>query len=257
MIIEYHRPETIQDALRLLARSQPHTVPLGGGTVVNQASPAPLAVVDLQALGLDTWQIQGNTLWAGAMVRLQTLLEADLVAPDLKRAIDLEASYNLRQMATLAGTVMSAGGRSPLVTALLALDVQVQLRSLDVTDETRAIGDLLPLRGEVLRGVLVTRLAIPLNARLVYQAISRTPADLPIVCVAISRWPSGRTRVALGGFGSAPVLAMDGPESDGAELAARSAFAQAGDEWASAEYRSEMAALLTGRGLAQVQAIAA
>ena len=36
MIIEYHRPETIDEALDLLARSQPATVPLGGGTVLNQ-----------------------------------------------------------------------------------------------------------------------------------------------------------------------------------------------------------------------------
>ena len=80
--------------------------------------------------------------------------------------------------------------------------------------------------------------------------IARTPADRPIVCVAAARWPSGRTRLALGGFGAAPTLAMDGPEDSGAQIAAASAYSQAGDEWASAEYRSEAAGILALRCLA-------
>jgi CO/xanthine dehydrogenase FAD-binding subunit len=42
---------------------------------------------------------------------------------------------------------------------------------------------------------------------------------------------------------------MDGNEPGGVEAAARNAFAEAADEWASAEYRSEMASLLTKRCL--------
>jgi len=42
-------------------------------------------------------------------------------------------------------------------------------------------------------------------------------------------------------------LAMDGTEAAGIEPAARSAFQDAGDEWASAEYRSEAAAILAVR----------
>ena len=53
MIIEYYRPQSLEEALELLARPGLTTVPLGGGTVVNQPSPEPVAVVDLQALGLN------------------------------------------------------------------------------------------------------------------------------------------------------------------------------------------------------------
>jgi hypothetical protein len=53
MIIEYHRPETIEAALALLARKEPRTVPLGGGSVLNQPSDIPVAVVDVQSLGLN------------------------------------------------------------------------------------------------------------------------------------------------------------------------------------------------------------
>jgi CO/xanthine dehydrogenase FAD-binding subunit len=90
---------------------------------------------------------------------------------------------------------------------------------------------------------------LPLNAHLAYEYIARTPADWPLVCAGVARWPSGRTRVVLGGFGAAPLLAMDGPLPDGAQIAAADAYSQAGDEWASAEYRREMASLLTLRAL--------
>jgi CO/xanthine dehydrogenase FAD-binding subunit len=93
----------------------------------------------------------------------------------------------------------------------------------------------------------VTSLSVPLNARLAYESVARTPADLPIVCAAAAAWPSGRTRLALGGYGPAPRLAMDGPDAEGAEVAARNAYNEAMDEWASAEYRQEMAQVLARR----------
>jgi CO/xanthine dehydrogenase FAD-binding subunit len=42
---------------------------------------------------------------------------------------------------------------------------------------------------------------------------------------------------------------MDGTESDGIETAARNAFHEATDEWASAEYRMSIAATLAKRCL--------
>ena len=104
-------------------------------------------------------------------------------------------------------------------------------------------------RGERLRRRLITRLTLPLNARLAYEYVARTPADLPIVCAAVAVWPSGRVRLALGGYGAAPRLAFDGTEADGADIAAQSAYSHCGDEWASADYRQEIAGVLVERCL--------
>lgn len=258
MIIEYHRPQTIEEAVALLQRPEPTTLPMGGGTVLNQPTrraAANFAVVDLQALGLDQIQSRGNLLKLGAGVRLQALLEAagpqtggtPLGLPTgLQQALRLEGSYNLRQTATVAGALVAATGRSPFATAMLALDATLKLVPED-GESTISLGDLLPLRSERLRGRLITQISIPLNVRLAYEQVARTPADQPIVCVAVAAWPSGRTRVALGGFGPAPALAFDGSEAEGAEIAARNAYSQAGDEWASAEYRQEIAGVLTRR----------
>ncbi len=251
MIIEYHRPQNIDEALNLLAREDVTARPLGGGTVLNQPSPDPIAAVDLQALGLDKVKKRGNWLDIGATATLEQLLGVSPLQPAVKQVIQLEANYNLRQVATAAGTLVSAGGRSPLLTTLLALDVQLTLLP---GEEQISLGDLLPMRNERLRGQLITSIALPLNVQMAYESVARTPADLPQVCVAAACWPSGRTRVALGGFGKTPVLAMDGPEADGADIAAMEAYRQAGDEWASAEFRREVARTLTRRCLAELQA---
>jgi CO/xanthine dehydrogenase FAD-binding subunit len=252
MIIEYHRPNTLEEALSLLARNDVKTLPLGGGTRLNQPSQERFAVVDLQALRLNMLEQRGNTWALGATLTLQSLLETSGIAPALEAAIRQEASYNLRQIATLAGTLVSADGRSPFATALLALDAELELKSAATPSEWVSLGDFLPVRAERLSGRLIAVVRLPSNPRLAYESVARTPLDLPIVCAALARWPSGRVRMALGGFGEAPVLAFDGPEPGGLEVAARDVYNGAGDEWASAEYRQDMAATLAKRCLLSV-----
>ncbi len=75
MITAYHRPESIDEALRLIGRSSPRTVPLGGGTLLSHAASGTLEVVDLQALGLGNIAKRGNILNVGATATLQALLE--------------------------------------------------------------------------------------------------------------------------------------------------------------------------------------
>jgi CO/xanthine dehydrogenase FAD-binding subunit len=138
----------------------------------------------------------------------------------------------------------SSGGRSPLATVLLALDCQITILP---EDERIPLGELLPLREEKLTGKLITEATIPLKVGLAFEYVARSPADRPVVCAAAAKWPGGRTRIALGGFGKVPILAMDGPEAGGAVEAAEDAYAGAQDEWASAEYRREVAGVLTRR----------
>ena len=241
-ISAYYRPTTLDEALALLAWPEPPAMPLGGGTVLNaprhHAGEGNIAVVDLQALGLNAINAGADQMQVGATATLQALLEHPAVLPALRRVLELEATINLRQMATLAGRLVTADGRSPLATALLALDARLTWEPGTITT---GLGDWLPLRGQKRPGLLITQVSWSQGAALAFETIARTPADRPLVCLAAAAWPSGRTRIALGGHGAAPVLAMDGPEPGGAETAARAAYSQAEDAWASAEYRQEMA----------------
>lgn len=258
MIVEYHRPTSVDEALRLLARKEPHTVPLAGGTTLNRRKPGiderPLAVVDLQGLGLDRIERLGNVLSVGAMVTLQALYDQGDLPAAVRQAIQQEANFNLRQAASLAGTLVAATGRSSLTTLLLAMDTKIVWAP---GDQEASLGEWLPLRGQPRPGgqseSLMVRVQIPLAASVSFASVSRTPLDWPIVCAGMAKWPSGRTRLAIGGSGFAPVMAMDGSDSSGVEEAAKGAYSQAGDEWASAEYRREMAGMLARRCLSQIE----
>jgi len=248
MIKEYYRPQNLEEAIQLLAQTD--TLPLGGGTLLSKPGPAPVKVVDLQALGLNTIQKKGNNLEIGATVTLQQLLESDFVTKALKTALKLEAPLNMRNAATVAGTLVAADGRSTFVTILQALDAKVTVTSGQ--SSVISVGDFLPLRPENLQGKLIVSIEIPMNVKLAFETVARTPGDKPIVCAALVQWPSGRTRLALGGYGKAPLLAMDGTEAEGVEAAARNAFHEATDEWASAEYRTDVAAMLANRCITSI-----
>ena len=249
MIIEYHRPNTVEEALKLIARKDVQTKPIGGGTAFSRNQEDPVAVVDLQDLDINQIKDRGTILELGATVTLQDLLEATNIFPELKQTILHEATYNLRQVASIAGTLVAANGRSPFVVALLAMDTQLIIKP---DEKIIGLGDFLPLRSDWLKGRLIVDIRFPKNVALKYEYVARSPADQPIVSVAVCRWPSGRIRVALGGFGDAPMCVFDGTESGGAELAAKNAYSNAEDEWASAEYRQEVASILTSRAISRL-----
>jgi len=253
MITAYHRPQTLDEALTLL--SQPNTVPLGGGTLLSSSKADSVSVVDLQALGLNQIQKSGNSLEVGATATLQQLFESEHCPETLKTALRLEAPLNLRNSATVVGTLVACDGRSPFACALLAMDAKIEqaifnhsnieYRISNTEYRISNIGEYLPLRSNN----LITKITIPFNAKFAFEYVARTPSDKPIVCAALAQWAGGRTRLALGGWGKSPSLAMDGTESEGIESAARNACHEATDEWVSAEYRMDVAATLAKRCL--------
>jgi probable selenate reductase FAD-binding subunit len=250
--LEYYRPETIEEALELLQRG----IPLAGGTAITPRRREVSAVIDLQELDLDRIESQNNFVLAGAGVKLQSVVDAEGILPDaLRLACRREAGRNLRNMATLAGTLMTADGRSPLLTVMLALETQVLL---EPGSKTVSLVELFEQReGEAFRP-LITGLKFPGPKALGYEQVARAPADRPLVCAAAA-WLSEndskqQVRVALGGFGSKPILVGQAGYSveqpggvEAAVEAARMAFADAGDAWASGEYRSYVAGVLVRR----------
>lgn len=221
MIIEYHRPQTLEEALALLARPQPPTYPLGGGTVLSQPDAAKYAVVDLQAVGLSQIERQGNQLVIGAAATLQDLFACDDIQPALREAIRKETNFNLRQTASVAGGLVTASGNSPFAVAMMSLDAKIIWAP--GTKEI-SLGDYLSLRNGQKPGLLIIQVVIPLNVGLQYDFVARTPADQPLICAAVAKWSSSRTRVVLGGPGESPILVLDGQNGLGAGDAAENAY---------------------------------
>jgi CO/xanthine dehydrogenase FAD-binding subunit len=249
MIIEYHRPATLEEALALLARPALRTLPMGGGTLLNAPSEEQFAVVDIQDLGLRDIEVRSQFLEIGAAATLEDLLGMEAASPAFKKAVRHEATRNLRQVGTAAGTLVAADGRSPFASVMLAADTRV---AVTPGSDQLEIGDLLNARQTLLPGKLITSLSMPRNLDLAYEYVARSPADRPVVSVAGASWPSGRLRFVVGGFGVAPRLALDAVgDLDGVIPAVRSICQEAGDEWASAAYRQDAAAALAERILAE------
>lgn len=247
----YHRPTTLKEALELLEQG----MPLAGGTALAPTLKPEQAVIDLQALGLDSIKKTKNEIRAGSTVTLQALIDSGEDIPEaLTAACHLEANLNLRNMATLGGTIMSADGRSPLMTALLALNTEV---GLEPGSETIPLDQLLDDRLQDHFRSLIVEVVIPRNSRLAYDQVSRSPMDRPIVCAAVGGIDD--LSIILGGYGLRPRRVAEAEEAlrrgdgiDVAAAAARDALAGADDQWASGEYRGHVAGVLVGRLLAEV-----
>ena len=254
--LEYHRPKSLQQALELLGRARP----LGGGTALTPRRAELDSVMDLQDLDLAGHELRAGRLVLGGALRLQALTEEiPGLPPAVSQACRLEAGWNMRNQATLAGSVVTGDGRSPLLAVLLALDAGVHL---EPGEAEIALGDFLTGRPGSVEGRLIVALGLARGARLGYAGVARSPADRPLVCAALARLDSGPTgewRVVLGGYGDRPIrveaaegaLPRGGAITPGALAAAgeaaAAAYAAAGDQWASAEYRAAVAETLVSR----------
>jgi len=247
---EYHRPKSLAEALALLGRGRP----LAGGTSLTAERARVSGVVDLQGLSLDSLEITAAEVIAGATLTLEAFAQGcEIEAPALAEAARREAAHNLRNMATVAGTLVAADGRSPLATVLIAAKAQL---TLEPGAESAPLDRLLERREAMLAGKLIVAVRIPRPAFLSYLQVGRSPADLPMVCAALAREERPvKWSAALGGFGARPVLLEElPPDPESAGVVAREAYSGAGDAWATAEYRAEVAAILVRRLFEEAQA---
>ncbi len=251
--LEILRPRTLEEALALL----PEAEPLAGGTAITPRRHQVRRLLDLRHLGLDRIEARDGILMLGAAATLQRVLEeAGGLPPALRRTLELEGGWNLRNMATLGGLIVSHDARSPLLAVLLAAGARLHL---EPGRRQVAVEDFDPRAAEPL---LITAVEIPLPKALAYHAVARAPADFPLVCAAAARLPgdgADQLRLALGGWGARPLLVFAGPAAQSGDsfiddLAAKAgeAYRGAGDAYASAEYRGAMAAVLARRALAEV-----
>jgi len=233
MINEYHRPKTIEEAISLLMRKDPRTLPLGGGTSLSK-SQEDVAVVDLQDLGLDRIQQVERRTFLGSMVKLESLIEHYGKSSAIGRALQIEAGQNIRNMATIGGTLVAGGGRSALLTVLLACHTEVVLLP---KQEHKSIELWLKERpGMVEKPSLIGRIEILEAEKTLFESVGRSPNDQPIVCCAASL-VEHKLRIAFGGFGEHPVLAYSGQYGEDSWVEAAEILKGTDDEWASGSYR--------------------
>jgi CO/xanthine dehydrogenase FAD-binding subunit len=192
-------------------------------------------MVDLQALGLETLEVDGDQLTLGAMVRLGDL-EGDDRIPDLVgEAARRELPSALRNQATIGGTVAQADSESLLLAALLVHDARIQIHKQPET----TLGEY--LSGD--RRGLIVGIVINISGRGSIASTGRTPADTPIVA-ALARSTNDGPRLALTGVAATPIEAdPTAPTND---------LNPPGDFRGSSAYRTHLADVLSARALSEV-----
>jgi carbon-monoxide dehydrogenase medium subunit len=281
---KYHRPSNVDQAVALLRQGAPHTVTLAGGTKLMASGRRDVeAVVDLRDLPLSYVRAHKTTLHIGATMTLQKLADTPEIqhfsSGILVETAGTVANRNIRNAATVGGTVASAGGENPLLTALLALDAELTVYASEPAPPDQAesprhipLAGFLNYRQRLLRnGALITEVRLPLLVGPLGAALSsvaRTPRDRPIVCVIarleLAKEIAANVRLALGGVATVPVRAREAEQllerkaldderiAEAAQLAA-AGLNPPGDFRGSAAYRQEMAHVLARRALSMAR----
>ncbi len=218
------------EAVALLKRQSPRALVVAGGTSIPEhVLRAAEVVVDITALGLTRITFEGSCLRLGAAVTHQTLMDHPQLGVHSSQALRIigqgaaETDPAVRDRATLAGALVTAGAASPLVTALLACNADVVIAGAE--DKTKNKPDpndffkVLPLSGflayrqKVLAsGVLITELRLPIpspDTRSSYVRLPEAPGGLLSACAAASFAMRdgivGNMRLALGGVAALPI----------------------------------------------------
>lgn len=267
-----HKPTKIYNALKMLA--QPHAVVLAGGTnLIAEKRREVETVVDLSALNLAFIETRDGAIVVGATTTLAAVVDSELLRGAADGVITQSAERThaniLRNQATAAGTLIAEpdGIFAVVLSALEARITRAYLENDAVTEQEISIADFFTQRAVFLQNALLTRItlaAASLKRHAAIETVARTPTDKPIVSVcAALEMERGIVRagaVALGGVAETAWRARDaereilhqGLTDDviaRAAMAATSALNPVGDFRGSAEYRIEMARVLTARAL--------
>lgn len=275
---DYHRPQTLEAALGLLARYGDRAKPIAGGQslgpMLNMRLARPEHLVDLNDLvELDFVRMSEGVLEIGAMTRHQRVA----TAPEVRRTHPLLAAaaatighYAIRQRGTLGGSLVHAdpAAQMPLIAVLGGAEIVVRglsgQREINAVDFFRSVMTVDVGYGEMVTSVRFPQL--PANSGWGFELFSRRRGDFAIVSVAVTLLLDSDGRLAslemaCGGVGSVPfrldvsAVAEVGAMPSGKWIAGLSNFAAQSispEDSASipAAFRREVAAALVEKALA-------
>jgi len=273
--LAFHAPETVDEAVGLLA-GDPQARVLAGGTdlIVQMRSGriAPSAIVDLKRIGgISGVRAEAGGFVIGAATPCTALKDDKALAaawPGVVEAANLIGSVQVRNRATMAGNLCNASPAADSVPALVAAGATCLIAGPNGQREV-AVEDIpaAPGKTSLAPGEFVVEIRLPIQpaggADAYLRSIPRTEMDIAVVGAGASlvldaKGTCTAARVAVGAVAPTVVLvkeagaALVGTRLDDAALdrmadAIRAACRPIDDKRGTAEYRTAMAGVLARR----------
>jgi aerobic carbon-monoxide dehydrogenase medium subunit len=281
---EYHAPDTLEEAVALLAKHGDDAKALAGGQslvpLLTLRLARPDVVVDLNHLeALRAVRRERDDVVIGALVRHRALERGEgplRDCPVLQEAAALIGNVRVRTLGTIGGSLAHADPAAELPAVVRALDGTVVAQGPQGERSVAASEFFAGALTTTLQpGEVIVRIRLPvLGPRVGYavEEFNRRAGDFAIVAAVavVEVRPTGeivRARVALAGVGSTPArlpsveaeLAGARPDAQIFRRAAEGAAGEIdpeGDAHASGAYRRHLARVLTSRALARAAAVA-
>jgi carbon-monoxide dehydrogenase medium subunit len=259
--VEYARPASVQEALRLLAEYDGARALAGGQTLINvmkARAASPDVLVDLH----DLEELRGielgadGTLDLGAMTTYTEIIESAEVRarPILAEVCAQIADVQVRNRGTVGGNVCSNDPTNHLPPLLVAVGATMTIRGAEGERSVAArdffLGVYMTAAGP---GELLTKISVPPGKHDGFASVPIGRDGTCIVSVAASL--NGEARLAIGCVDAVPVLIeLESTEDDVVREAVRGAnLDPPADVHASADYRRHLAEVLSIRAVAQAR----
>ncbi len=269
MIAAYHQPEALDVALDHVAKG---AIPVAGATgLYTGRVKRGQQLVDVTRLGLDGIDVTADAVTIGSTVTLAQLAGADEIpgmpGAVLRRAARGVASAPLRNAITVGGNLAHLVYWADMPVALLALDAIVEVQRAGHAASQRPIADCLREGKRAWDGGLITWVRIPLGKGtrgFGYERFTRTSTDYAFATTCVTMRRDGdkasEVRVAVGAVQSRPVRlpdveamlegrAVDGALRDAIVRKVKDVVQVAPNFRAPADFRRELAGVLTGRAV--------
>ena len=245
---DYARPDTVSEALALLAEYGDEARILAGGqslmAMMNLRLADPAMLIDIARIEeLTHIRDLGHAIEVGAAVTQNTLL----AWPDLKAKLPLLAvalpnvgHFQTRNKGTVCGSIAHADPSSeiPLSFALLAGEVVLKKNGGERVLKAKDFQlDMLTTAREP--DELIAAVRFPVHGKgVAFREVARRHGDFAMIAVAAVVDGKGKTRLGVGGVASKPVVCDISGDGDVAKLAAELEGYE--DLHASAELRRDL-----------------
>jgi 2-furoyl-CoA dehydrogenase FAD binding subunit len=213
---DYVRPDTVDEALALLAQYGDDARVLAGGQslipMLNLRLIDAAVLIDISRIAeLDSIRIDRGALEIGAAVTQNKLL----AWPDLARGFPLLAAclpfvghFQTRNKGTVCGSIAHADPSSELPLVLAVLGGEVVLRSQRATRVVAAADfhkDMLTTARDADELIVAVRFPQRPETRAAFREIARRHGDFAIIAVAASAGEDGTITLGVGGMAGRPM----------------------------------------------------